>query len=84
MERTDIKKKTKTNTTQSGLMMIKSRVLWYLIRFGGRKSFHRRRFKIRYESAKDFEVVHEGGSSTWKGSEERAPQGKQKEAQPRE
>lgn len=37
-------------------MMIKSRVLWYLIRFGGRKSFHRRRFKIRYKSAKDLRL----------------------------
>lgn len=59
-------------------------MLWYLIRLGGRKSFHRRRFKIRYKLAEDFEVVLEGGSSRWKGSEERAPQGKQKEALPRE
>ena len=54
--------------------MIKSRVLWDLTRFRVRKGFHRRTFKIwrsnRTELVKDFEVVGEGGSSTWKDSEE--------------
>lgn len=78
MEKTDIKKK-----SQSSVLMNKSRVLWDLTRFRVRKGSHRRRFKIwrsnRTELVKDFEVVVEGGSSTWKDSEERASR-KAKEA----
>lgn len=46
LEETDIK-----NKSQSSLMMIKSRVLWDLTRFGVRKGLSRMKFKISYEGA---------------------------------